>query len=403
VNFFFGPMRIYLEVMWTKFDEFANRAAVEESKRSMGIEAANTDPNPRGRLPFLARLVVSSAFLLIWPFFYQRAIFLIIAFLGYYFTPIWYSLQMLQIATKFPELQNIIRSITKPWKALVLTGILMLVVFFMFAIAAYYYLSEYINRDAGYGEEGTCSTLRRCLLQISIPALRANGGIGDNLAPPVPVAENQAQRWSFDLTYFVIFEVLFLKLVFGIILDTFGELRETRDEITQDQQSQCFICGLDQSDFDRVPNGGFSNHIENEHQMWYYLYFMHYCKLKPSEDHTGPEGFVHACMQNHEPDFYPIGDAMCLEAMRRGHRRRERLDHDENSAQDQQSAITTEVDPQGEGFASPPRSRAQLPATLPNGSTVRQSLQSVNESFMRIENLMLKVAQKRGIKLQIPK
>ena len=84
--------------------------------------------------------------------------------------------------------------------------------------------------------------------------------------------------------------------------------------MTEDQQTKCFICGLEQADFDRVAPGGFEQHVAFEHKMWDYLYFMHYVKLKPSDVHNGQEGYVAECMESHEPRFFPIARAMIIDS-----------------------------------------------------------------------------------------
>ena len=71
----------------------------------------------------------------------------------------------------------------------------------------------------------------------------------------------------------------------GIIIDAFGASRDTRGEVDEDQQSKCFICGIDSSLFDR--HGGFDMHIENEHNMWKYVYFMAYLSQKDPQEYNG--------------------------------------------------------------------------------------------------------------------
>jgi len=50
----------------------------------------------------------------------------------------------------------------------------------------------------------------------------------------------------------------------GIIIDTFGSLREKDNEKKMDVQEICFICGFDRETFDRKSDagGGFIGHIK---------------------------------------------------------------------------------------------------------------------------------------------
>lgn len=145
--------------------------------------------------------------------------------------------------------------------------------------------------------------------------LRAGGGIGDVSLPADFLGGGKGfGKAAFDLLFFVIVIIMFLNMVFGIIVDTFAELRQRREFIDNDHQRKCFICGMDQNVFDRVSSGGFAHHIKYEHNMWHYLYFLHYIKLKKLEDLNGQEHHVFQMMSLKEPSFFPIGRAMILSA-----------------------------------------------------------------------------------------
>jgi hypothetical protein len=53
-------------------------------------------------------------------------------------------------------------------------------------------------------------------------------------------------------------------------VDTFSELRADKNQIAEKMVSQCFICGLRSSDFERFGQG-WKHHITKEHHMWDYL------------------------------------------------------------------------------------------------------------------------------------
>lgn len=50
--------------------------------------------------------------------------------------------------------------------------------------------------------------------------------------------------------FFIIINILFINIIFGIIIDTFGELRDERKALIKDVEQKCFICGVDSYDFD---------------------------------------------------------------------------------------------------------------------------------------------------------
>lgn len=56
--------------------------------------------------------------------------------------------------------------------------------------------------------------------------------------------------WVFTLVFYIIINILFINIIFGIIIDTFGELRDMRKELIKDVEEKCFICGVDSYDFE---------------------------------------------------------------------------------------------------------------------------------------------------------
>ena len=59
----------------------------------------------------------------------------------------------------------------------------------------------------------------------------------------------------------------------GIIIDSFGLLRDQENYVDYDVKYFCFICGLHRENFD-----DFNYHIKFTHQKWNYLYFVAYIK-----------------------------------------------------------------------------------------------------------------------------
>ncbi len=59
--------------------------------------------------------------------------------------------------------------------------------------------------------------------------LLAGGGVGEVLKQPDPYnSENYYSRALFDLTFFIIIIIIWLNIIFGIIIDTFAELRDKK-------------------------------------------------------------------------------------------------------------------------------------------------------------------------------
>ncbi len=57
-----------------------------------------------------------------------------------------------------------------------------------------------------------------------------------------------------------------------------------------------YLKGLDRTKFDNKTRS-FDEHINIEHNMWNYLYFLILLKVKDKTELTGPESFVYSCIQ----------------------------------------------------------------------------------------------------------
>lgn len=80
--------------------------------------------------------------------------------------------------------------------------------------------------------------------------LRNGGGISESLTniksytDPVNKVSSGYYwgRYFYDLSFFILINMLFIQIIFGIILDTFGELRGQQDKVDQEILNKCFIC-----------------------------------------------------------------------------------------------------------------------------------------------------------------
>jgi hypothetical protein len=95
------------------------------------------------------------------------------------------------------------------------------------------------------------------------------GDIGSTISTPSFMDHEDLWfgRLVFDLSFFAIVVIVLLQgVVFGIIIDTFGTLRDEEKDKRNDMTSKCFICGISRDEFDRHGEG-FLNHIKNDHNV----------------------------------------------------------------------------------------------------------------------------------------
>lgn len=55
--------------------------------------------------------------------------------------------------------------------------------------------------------------------------------------------ELNMKRFIFDNMFNVILVILVVEIISGIIIDTFGALREEHNKITESIENKCMICG----------------------------------------------------------------------------------------------------------------------------------------------------------------
>lgn len=127
--------------------------------------------------------------------------------------------------------------------------------------------------------------------------------------------------------------IIVLNLIFGVIIDTFADLRSEKQQKELILKNTCFICGkllkncvilslycgflfagLNRSAFDNK-TVSFEEHIKNEHNMWHYLYFIVLIKVKDPTEFTGPESYVYSLVKSVNLDWFPRLRAMSLAAV----------------------------------------------------------------------------------------
>jgi hypothetical protein len=77
--------------------------------------------------------------------------------------------------------------------------------------------------------------------------------------------------------------MVMLRIVFGIVLDSFRELRKKHYNIVKDMSNKCFICNLEK-DICEKNNKSFKEHCEIEHNLWDYANYMILLRMQDPHD-----------------------------------------------------------------------------------------------------------------------
>jgi len=95
-------------------------------------------------------------------------------------------------------------------------------------------------------------------------------------------------------------------MVAGIIIDTFGALKDDMLEKKSFLEDYCFICGIDSEKLDKATQYGKYSHIKKNHYMWNYVFYKVFLFFKPKADLSGNETFVKRLMILNDIDWFPI-------------------------------------------------------------------------------------------------
>ena len=118
--------------------------------------------------------------------------------------------------------------------------------------------------------------------------------------------------FAFNFLHYVVVLLVFTAIVSGIIIDSFAELRATREAIRLDIANVCFICDIEREDFEQL-GLNFREHITHEHNMWDYLMFRLYLEAKDPSDFNGLETYCWSMMQQGKITWFPIKKAIIIE------------------------------------------------------------------------------------------
>ncbi|CAG9759584.1 unnamed protein product [Ceutorhynchus assimilis] len=274
--------------------------------------------------------------------------YLVFCMLGLAMHPFFYSVLLFDVVYREETLLNVIRSVTRNGRSIILTAVLALILVYMFSIIGYMFFRddfivsvkkkddetcEEISHLTGKqfkedetheycqlidpGEEKkerACDSLRMCIITTLNQGLRNGGGIGDILRAPSNEESLFVPRVVYDLLFFFVVIIIVLNLIFGVIIDTFADLRSEKQQKELILKNTCFICGLNRSAFDNK-TVSFEEHVKNEHNMWHYLYFIVLIKVKDPTEFTGPESYVYTLVKSLNLDWFPRLRAMSLAAV----------------------------------------------------------------------------------------
>ena len=224
--------------------------------------------------------------------------------LAVFVNPLFHAPLLFDVVVRDDTLRNVIRSVTRNGKSIFMTAVFGLIIIYMFSVIGFLILRDDFLVEVNGDDERSCDSLIMCLVTTLNLGLRNGGGIGDVLKQKSVSEPLFVTRVIFDLSFFFIVIIIVLNLIFGVIIDTFADLRAEKNEKEENRRNTCFICGLDRSAFENRSTT-FEMHTQSEHNLWHYLYFIVHLRCKDPTEYTGPETYVADLIASENLEWFP--------------------------------------------------------------------------------------------------
>lgn len=241
--------------------------------------------------------------------------YLLVCTCGFLFHPLFYPFLLPPSLIRREEtLRNVIKSVTKNAYSILMTGFLGLILILLYAIIDFLFFSEdfVIDLDDGSQYKPCLGTLWECYIAHVNYGLRDGGGIGERIRDTrLDFTLLSILRIICIMSFFLVVNLMILQLVYCIIVDTFATLRGEKQKNEEVLKNSCFVCGLDRSSFENR-TVTFEEHIQTEHNLWHYVYFIVLIKTKSRTELNGPESFVHKKLKDKDHSWFPRMRAMSL-------------------------------------------------------------------------------------------
>jgi len=243
---------------------------------------------------------------------------------GLLISPAFYGFFLLDLFTHSKTIQLVVTATKAALsKMLWLLGLMLMIIYWYASVAHMLFW----NQQADYRR--TCSTLFQCFASYTNEGLK-NAGISGLVRDITGTDTYPRSLWDkgdilanvvVDLSFFLIIIFVLASFLNGVIVDTFGELRDANDADAARLAGECFVCGLTEDDFKKGPYD-LDEHRQVDHSLINYV-FLVLC-IQEKNDRldlivpgprlwTAQELYVRECIENGDISFLPQGQTLCLQ------------------------------------------------------------------------------------------
>lgn len=202
-----------------------------------------------------------------------------------------------------------VKSVTYRFGQLVTTFVLAVFGVYAYAIIQVVWYRDYFPADGLQ----MCDSVYSCTLYSLNLGIRNGGGISDSM--DLMELDNPlfGPKLVFDLSYFMIINIVSMNIIFGIIIDTFAELRDAQNCRDEDLKNVCFICGYERDVFEKK-GMSFDKHVSGLHNPTNYINFLIHLRCKPEDEFDGVESYVFDQYHRRKTNWAPIENTTLISA-----------------------------------------------------------------------------------------
>jgi hypothetical protein len=229
-----------------------------------------------------------------------------------------FSLQLLTVVKFVPTIKEIVQAFRmRFFQLLSMIGFLGILIFF-YSIVGFYFLQDEFLMELDEGKKANiCKNLLECWITYFNLGVRSGGGIGDLLHPVAYHAEGFWLRYVTDIVFFVSVVLLLLNMINGVIVSTFGQIREDSNIKEEDINNKCFICNIDRIEFDKRKID-FGKHLKKEHNSKTYIKFFICLGLLHEKDLDADQSYILECIKAKDVYIFPNGRAISFGELKLG-------------------------------------------------------------------------------------
>lgn len=226
----------------------------------------------------------------------------------YYF----YPFLLLDLIFQKPMLENVMKAVTIPFNGLVWTGCVGIIIMYSYAVVGFYMFR--------HDFEGNCETIPDCTAITIYQGFRAE--VAEALKGTEPGEKEFYARMTYDMSFFIVMSTIFMNVIAGMVIDTFGSLRDETQSREEYQKQTCFISSLDRGEVDKFANStnydlegcntGYDFLEIKKQDKWNYLNFIFYLERKSRTDFSGPESKIFELFADDDTTWFPLGKCIMM-------------------------------------------------------------------------------------------